>query len=300
MQIRAGVESDIPQIVLLLKLSLGESLMPKSETFWRWKHVDNPFGKSPVLVAEEGGELVGVRAFMRWEWRQGEKIFRAVRAVDTATHPHWQGKGIFTRLSLHLAEQCKNEGIDFIFNTPNKISKPGYLKMGWEQVGRLPVQMAVNLIPRKQMVEGSNSWEMINQHPVWQVKEYSSLLTNLSPEYLLWRYRDNPNVKYELLSYSGSRPFILVYRRKRISVINEYRIVDLLCYPADVPFAIHSMKSILPLFSIITASGCLKVSNFIGLHAGPIITIKSLNLPSWKEKINFTNWAPSLGDLELF
>jgi GNAT superfamily N-acetyltransferase len=300
MQIRAGVESDIPQIVSLLKLSLGESLMPKSEAFWRWKHVDNPFGKSPVLVAEEGGELVGVRAFMRWEWRQGKKIFRAVRAVDTATHPHWQGKGIFTRLSLQLAAQCKSEGVDFVFNTPNKISKPGYLKMGWEPVGRLPVQMAVNLIPRKQMVEGSNSWEMINQHPVWQVKEYSSLLTNLSPEYLLWRYRDNPNVKYELLSYSGSRPFILVYRRKRISVINEYRIVDLLCYPADVPFAIHSMQSILPLFSIITASGCLKVSNFIGLHAGPIITIKSLNLPSWKEKINFTNWAPSLGDLELF
>jgi N-acetylglutamate synthase-like GNAT family acetyltransferase len=50
MEIRPAHENDIPAIVELLKLSLGESLMPKSEAFWRWKHIDNPFGKSPVIL----------------------------------------------------------------------------------------------------------------------------------------------------------------------------------------------------------------------------------------------------------
>ena len=31
------------------------------------------------------------------------------------------------------------EGVDFVFNTPNDKSRPGYLKMGWEEVGRVPI-----------------------------------------------------------------------------------------------------------------------------------------------------------------
>src|SRR5688500_17576198 len=98
MEIRRAVEADIPEIVSLLKLSLGESLMPKSERYWRWKHIENPFGVSPVLLAIEAGTIIGVRAFMRWAWSRGETRLEAVRAVDTATHPDFQGRGIFRKL----------------------------------------------------------------------------------------------------------------------------------------------------------------------------------------------------------
>jgi hypothetical protein len=37
----------------LLKKSLGEGLIPKSEALWNWKHEQNPFGASFVLLAEE-------------------------------------------------------------------------------------------------------------------------------------------------------------------------------------------------------------------------------------------------------
>ena len=141
MTIRAAEDSDIPSIVALLKLSLGESLMPKSEVFWRWKHIENPFGKSPVLLAFDEDKLIGVRAFMRWEWSASGKIIKAVRAVDTATHPDFHGMGIFSKLTAHLVDQCRDSGVDVIFNTPNKKSLPGYLKMGWYRVGRLPVQL---------------------------------------------------------------------------------------------------------------------------------------------------------------
>src|SRR5688572_13398222 len=102
MTIRPAEATDIPEIISLLKLSLGESFLPKSEAYWHWKHVNNPFGKSPVLLAEESNAIIGVRAFMRWQWNDGKRTIEAVRAVDTATHPDFQGKGIFTKLTMSL------------------------------------------------------------------------------------------------------------------------------------------------------------------------------------------------------
>ena len=62
-----------------------------------------------------------------------------MRAVDTATHPDYQGRGIFSRLTLHAIDELRADGVAFVFNTPNDQSRPGYLKMGWQPVARLPV-----------------------------------------------------------------------------------------------------------------------------------------------------------------
>ena len=75
--------------------------------------------------------------------RPRASTLRAVRAVDTATHPDHQGKGIFTKLTLGAIPDLRDDGVDAIFNTPNDKSRPGYLKMGWSQVGRVPVGVRV-------------------------------------------------------------------------------------------------------------------------------------------------------------
>ena len=98
MIIRPATYDDTPAIIELLKKSLGESMIPKSAALWSWKHEQNPFGPSFVLLAEENNELIGVRAFMQWQWVWNDKIYRAIRAVDTATHPKHQGRGIFKKL----------------------------------------------------------------------------------------------------------------------------------------------------------------------------------------------------------
>src|SRR5690606_11778858 len=105
MEVRHATPDDIPAIVDLLKLSLGEQLMPKSEEFWRWKHLQNPFGESPVLLAFDQDTLTGVRAFMHWRWSTNTNTYSAVRAVDTATHPEYQGRGIFRTLTQKLVGQ---------------------------------------------------------------------------------------------------------------------------------------------------------------------------------------------------
>ena len=50
---------------------------------------------------------------------------RAVRAVDTATHPDFQRRGIFRNLTTTALDELAASGVDFIFNTPNDKSRPG-------------------------------------------------------------------------------------------------------------------------------------------------------------------------------
>jgi hypothetical protein len=47
---------------------------------------------------------------------------------------------VFRALTTAAVAEQIDEGVDFVFNTPNDQSRPGYLRMGWSEVGRLPLQ----------------------------------------------------------------------------------------------------------------------------------------------------------------
>ncbi|MFM8972471.1 MAG: GNAT family N-acetyltransferase, partial [Actinomycetota bacterium] len=145
--LRRAEPADRAAVIRLLAASLGREDDPRYETLYAWKHEENAFGASPAWVACDGDTIAGFRALMRWEFTRGADTVQAVRAVDTATHPEHQGRGIFTRLTLHAIAELRTTGLPtargaepagFVFNTPNEQSRPGYLKMGWEVVGRPP------------------------------------------------------------------------------------------------------------------------------------------------------------------
>jgi N-acetylglutamate synthase-like GNAT family acetyltransferase len=308
MTIRAATDTDIPAIVELLRVSLGETLMPKSEAFWRWKHVNNPFGVSPVLVAEQDNRLVGVRAFMRWEWRQGDRVYRAVRAVDTATHPDYHGKGIFKTLTLQLVDQCREEGVDFIYNTPNAISKPGYLKMGWEEAGRLKVHVRPRVAVTRKWAAFESRFALLPAD-LEQVCELTranapvpgddDLVTNRSLPFLTWRYAENPNVRY-FMACNASHTVGFIFRLKAASLGTEFRICETFLSsdvksPAfrDLLFATVRASGA----SLITYSGITLPFVSAAWRVGPVVTIRPLKNMEGRLA---TCWRPTLGDMEVF
>ncbi len=135
--VRRATAVDLPAILQLCRSTLGW-VEGDWGGFYRWKHYENPFGESPTWVAEADGRIVGLRVFMRWRFDLDGRIVQAVRAVDTTTDPEYRGKGLFTALTLGALPELRAEGIDMVFNTPNTLSRPGYLKMGWQDVGTLP------------------------------------------------------------------------------------------------------------------------------------------------------------------
>lgn len=327
MEIREAAESDIPIIVDLLKSSLGEGLMPKSTNYWRWKHLDNPFGRSPVLLCLEHDRLIGVRAFMRWEWRNNGQTYRALRAVDTATHPEHQGKGIFKKLTLSLIDYCNQHGDHFIFNTPNQKSRPGYLKMGWLEAGRLPIRidpsrpfsMLYNCLSNKvKEIDQNGGVENFLKHPGLEsllkqhCQQKKSIVTSVSADYLKWRYGKVPVASYVAIGeeHGNELTGLIIGRIKQTRFGRELRITD--CFfgtnidAKKMQIAFKAFKASWKI-DYVTLSGTLSTNavkllslfNFTA-SVGPIVTIRSLQLANLGPFSNFRDWSPSIGDLELF
>lgn len=307
---RQAKEEDIPAIVDLLKLSLGESLTPKTISFWKWKHLENPFGKSPVLLLEENGKIVGVRAFLQWRYLiNGENIL-AGRAVDTAIHPSYQGKGLFTKLTKKLLEQVQQDGFQFIFNSPNNQSLPGYLKMGWESWGKLPLKIQLNPFPKKNKGLSKPNWRLLD--PLIENIENSQGLeseiqTKLEKGFINWRYEHCPIVDYFWISDQST--YLMIFRLKKSRVGTEFRIVEFYKTPEFSEFGIEQVNQRLK--NKITETGANFIS-FSGLqfpnshlklgilpiiNQGPLVTLRNLN--SKASPLDLP-WSWSLGDLELF
>jgi GNAT superfamily N-acetyltransferase len=296
MTFRPALDADIPAIVSLLRLSLGETLMPKSEAFWRWKHIDNPFGPSPVLLAEDNDTLVGVRAFLRWEWSLNGAVIKAVRAVDTATHPDFQGQGIFKKLTLLSVERCQQEGVQFIFNTPNASSMPGYLKMGWHVHGRMAIS-AFPVLPRFKKSKPSSAlyageaaaMELPPARP-------GMLITHTSKAFLAWRYGRNPNERYYELQADTNR---IIFRIKPGKRFTEMRIVEGFytgkqgrSFFSLIQQEAHALGA-----QVITWAGFKLPFVSIPFSVGPVITLNTLGED---QRELFKHWRPTLGDMEVF
>jgi len=237
MTIRPATAEDLPQMLALAKQSLGELSGMRTEAYWRWKHEQNPFGKSPVLLAFEGELLIGLRAFMPWRFRYEGKTMQAYRAVDTATHPEHQGKGIFSKLTMAMIDQVKQGEPAIIFNTPNGKSMPGYLKMGWKVVGKTRLRVCVH--PVNILRHRLSNTTAVEPAPVvfpddiealltaWHTAHTGVVMTNDHLPYLRWRYQQIPMLKYGLhVARQGSSTAMIIYRIKQSKSICELRLVE--------------------------------------------------------------------------
>ncbi|WP_168196259.1 GNAT family N-acetyltransferase [Echinicola soli] len=317
---REATPTDHAAIVGLLKCSLGETMLPKSLDLWQWKHVDNPFGASPVLVAEEQDDIVGVRAFMQWGFSQSGQFIKAIRAVDTAVHPDYQGKGIFRKLTHTLTQACRQEEYQFIFNTPNSKSMPGYLKMGWQKRGNLPIKMAV--VRPFGWFSGRKSGESKeNIQQDWPASllakvssaEIDGLQTCISPEFIQWRYVQNPLFRYGW--FSDGESYLCIFRIKPHQRFQELRICELLplgnARKFDAKDFSKQLRQQVSAYRVpvITFSGESPVYfrsfgayRFFSVSKGPMVTLRNLGLEDqqFDELFAPQGLAFSLGDLELF
>lgn len=208
LRVRRAEPGETDAVVALAGQALGWGDDPRNRTLFEWKHHQNPFGASPTWVAEEDGELIGFRTFLRWSWSgAGGVVRRAVRAVDTATHPDHQGRGVFTRLTLAAIAELAHEDAAFVFNTPNGQSRPGYLRMGWRSLGRVPlaVRAAPTAVPRIVAARRpADKWSEptdVGEPAPTMLADHDAvarllaarplihrLTTTASPELLAWRY----------------------------------------------------------------------------------------------------------------
>jgi GNAT superfamily N-acetyltransferase len=228
--------------------------------FWRWKHFDNPFGRSIALVAvDHADQIIGLRTFMRWRFQAGDRTISAVRAVDTVTHSEYRRYGVFSELTRAAVQQVKASGVDLIFNTPNNQVLPGYLKLGWTYVAQVrPLVKVLNYprfiagmlrsrgrsrasaqVPLEEIFRGrampvaeylDSSKSIGRLTDLQQVAANGRLATSRSLEYLRWRYAQYPNLKYGVVcrEENGVAPVCAILRSSRRFGLKEAVIAEML------------------------------------------------------------------------
>jgi GNAT superfamily N-acetyltransferase len=321
--VRPAGAGDRDAIVALLAVSLGrEADDPRFERLFAWKHEDNAFGRSPMWVAVDGERLAGFRALMRWRFERDGEPVTAVRAVDTATHPDYQGRGIFTTLTTHAIDTLRGEGVAFVFNTPNDKSRPGYLKMGWRVVGRIPVTVrprspagAVRIVrsrvPAGRWSEGSKVGEpaasvledegdvraLLASQP-WSPR----LRTARTPGFLSWRYGTDLIEYRALVAPGGAGNGLALFRVRRRGAAREAVLADVIVPEGDRRAAAalvrRFVRSVDADYVIRVGRAPVSAGGFVRLpRQGPIFTWRGVCetvMPA------LGRWDVGLGDIELF
>ena len=316
MEIVRSTEEDVNEIVEVLKASLGENDLPLSQEIWNYKHSENPFGASLILLAKEKNKIIGVRAFMRWQWQFGMEMYSAFRAVDTATHPKHRGKGIFKKLTLTAVEVGKKNRDHFVFNTPNEKSRPGYLKMEWKPVGKIKVGLKPCFRSFLKLKKQLPVYRHFLKTPVselellcteWnkRMESSSELFTPKSANYLSWRFENNPLQNYEIYSENGV--YMAGYVKKRGN-LSELRISECI-FDSGRKSCKKNVKRKMREWSAKFGTQVITFSpqhysdwySFKG-NFGPVLTLRDLNLSSVENTrfLDIKRWGNSLGDLELF
>ncbi len=319
--VRRATPDDFPGVLELARRSLGWT--DDDARFLEWKHLENPFGVSPMWVAVDDARIVGFRTFMRWEFVVPDgRIVAAVRAVDTATDPEYQGQGIFTRLTLEGLDALPAEGVELVFNTPNAKSLPGYLKMGWREVGRLPVavmptsfrfpvvvataRQAAGRLPLPSTAGEDPSDVFADTGGIDALLDgqaaVSGISTRRSSAFLAWRY-GNSELGYRVV-LAGPSPSagLAVFRRRRRGSSVEGVLCDVIAPGSDRNASARLVRRVA---RVAGADYLIRVDRrrattepFVRLpRVGPVLACRRLDAAQGPE---LSDWRLTMGDVELF
>jgi GNAT superfamily N-acetyltransferase len=329
--VRDAEPEDEAEILELMRTTLGPGGAPRTAELWDWKHHQSPFGASPALLAVVRDQIVGLRAFLRWRWRLGERQLEAVRAVDTAVHPAFQRRGIFSHLTRRLVERVSTEGCELIFNTPNRRSGKGYRKLGWQRATRPPLLIrplrpwrmaAATLgVACRHAPANLDRYPSVSQLLDWpglgqlldstDLERRNHLSTPLDRSFLRWRYVDIPNLEYQAHWRASSGAAVALIFRSRLRrsrrelLLTEIlargserdrrrllgQLIDELATNSDVDYLLAGSQE----------SASLESRGFHAIPWGPTLMTRCLaDDEELQNRLRSGSWLLSAGDLEIF
>lgn len=158
-----------------------------NKSIYQWKYLHSFTKKSVIQEVLFNEAPIGYRGL----WKV-ENYPHAFQCIDTCISSDFQGKGIF-----HLSNQNLIKEIGSFYNYPNKKSKPGYLKSGWDEV--LKMNIYLNKLENFEYCDWDKSfleWRFVI-HPY--VTYYK---TKLKEGYAILRFKKGFPVHVESIRYN--------------------------------------------------------------------------------------------------
>ena len=231
------------------------------------------------------------------------QAIQAVRAVDTATAPEVQRRGVFSSLTRAGLDRCAAEGIPLVFNTPNSKSLPGYLKLGWREVAKWPMWLRVRR-PVK-MAGAAVRRDLSSGGPVApgsdRLRTADELLGRAN---LRWRYAEGPLPYHGL--FADDPPALVLARIRSRGSLTEAVVCEALGDSGalsgllrEVPRAAKADHAVAHFGPGSAAHEALRGAGYRRLpKAGMTFVVRPP--PGSPDPLAASSWSLSLGDLELF
>jgi hypothetical protein len=240
---------------------------------------------------------------------------------------------VFSALTTRGLERCREDGVAFVFNTPNSKSLPGYLKMGWREVTRWPMWLRVRhpgrlagAAVRRNLRSGDPVEPPEGRLPtaaealagtadvetaVAATPTQPGYATPRTVEYLWWRYADGP-FPYRALLEPGPAPALVIARIRARGSLTEAVVCEALGDPATLARALRALPRAAGADHAVAHVGpgspALAAYRRAGYRrlprAGMTFVVRPVDgvaLPAAApDPLLAASWSLSLGDLELF
>lgn len=128
--------------------ALFAACFPDSGKFTRdylaWLYVRNPDGRAFGFDAWEDEELAAHYVCIPAQASIGGRVARVLLSLNTATHPRFQGQGLFTKLAAMTYDAAAATGFAGVYGVANANSTPGFVrKLGFQLVRPLEALVGV-------------------------------------------------------------------------------------------------------------------------------------------------------------
>lgn len=109
-----------------------------------WLYGENTYGTVVGTNAFDGEKLIGHYATIPVKYSINGIETKGLLSLNTAVHPDYQGKGLFTKLANITYENAEILGYEFVIGVANQNSTPGFIKkLGFQLVCSLDVKIGL-------------------------------------------------------------------------------------------------------------------------------------------------------------
>ncbi|ALN59577.1 hypothetical protein GLE_4236 [Lysobacter enzymogenes] len=127
--------------------------------YLQWLYARNPAGTVIGCDAWEGERLAAHYVCVPAQAVVNGRAMRTMLSLNTATHPDFQGKGLFTRLADATYQLGEQAGIGAVYGVANANSTPGFLrKLGFALVRPLDARVGFGRIERAAPVAAADGF----------------------------------------------------------------------------------------------------------------------------------------------
>ena len=115
-----------------------------NQEYLRWLYVANPLGCAIGFDAWNGNEIAAHYVTVPMEVEIEGRQERVLLSLNTATHPNYQGRGLFTKLAELTYEAAASHGFHSVYGIANANSTPGFVrKLGFQLVEPLAAKVGI-------------------------------------------------------------------------------------------------------------------------------------------------------------